>query len=372
MTTSDLHIRDLDTPCLVLDLDTLERNITKMQATAKAAGKQLRPHAKTHKCSALACEQIAAGAAGVCAAKLSEAEALIAEGLDNILITGPVVGDKKVGRLAALVEKASSLMVVVDSAENIDRLNGVLSVKNISMDVLLDLDVGLHRTGTRIEGGLTLAHHINGCSNLCLRGIQAYAGQVQHIRSYSERKRASLESLQGAVDIFTKLQQSIPTVTIFSTSGTGTYDIDTEIPEITELQAGSYVFMDAEYRHIGSAGNAETFVDFDPALKLLTTVVSANQAEFVTVDAGLKALYQHGAVPIVAEPAGGDLEYDWFGDEYGKITGRNGAALPALQSVLQIIVSHCDPTVNLFDEYFLVRGETVAGKWSIDLRGCCR
>ena len=160
MTTKEKSKSDLETPCLVLDMDVLERNLRKMQASAERAGKKLRPHVKTHKCSALARRQIEGGAIGVCVAKVSEAEALVKAGLDNILITGPVVTPGKIERLIDLITMAPSLMVVVDHPSTIALLDEALRARDISMDVLLDVDVGLRRTGARPSEALALAEHI--------------------------------------------------------------------------------------------------------------------------------------------------------------------------------------------------------------------
>jgi D-serine deaminase-like pyridoxal phosphate-dependent protein len=361
---------DLDTPCLVLDMDVLERNLQKMQTAAKHGGKNLRPHVKTHKCSALAKRQIETGAIGVCVAKISEAEALVKADLNNILITGPVVTPIKVKRLVDLVTLDPSLMVVVDHPDNIELLDAALRAKGISMGVLLDVDVGLNRTGVRPPGALALTEHIVTRSSLHLRGIQAYAGHVQHIQSYATRKKTSRQCLRGAVRLFRELRTTVPTCTIFSATGTGTFDIDLAIPEVSELQVGSYVCMDTEYLEIGSADNDTRFTPFDPALRLLTTVISANHDDFVTVDAGLKSLYKDGGKPQIIVPENSKLEYDWFGDEYGRITSATHSTLPLLGSVLELVTSHCDPTVNLFDHYYLTRGDKVIGTWPIDLRGC--
>jgi D-serine deaminase-like pyridoxal phosphate-dependent protein len=370
MITAARYKSDLDTPCLVLDMDVLERNLQKMQAAAGRAGKNLRPHAKTHKCSALAQKQIEAGAIGVCVAKVSEAEALVKAGLDAILLTGPVVTPRKVERLVGLITTAPSLMVVVDHPSNIELLDAVLRKRGMSMGVLLDLDVGLNRTGVRPQDALALADQIVSRPSLRLRGIQAYAGHVQHICSYDTRKHTSYQCLREAVHVFRELRATVPTCTIFSASGTGTFDIDLAVPEISELQVGSYVCMDTEYLAIGSADNDARFVSFDPALRLLTTVVSVNHQGFVTVDAGLKSLYKDGGKPQVLVPENTALEYDWFGDEYGKITSTDNSELPPLGAVLELVTSHCDPTVNLFTSYYLTRGKEVIGTWPIDLRGC--
>jgi D-serine deaminase-like pyridoxal phosphate-dependent protein len=361
---------DLDTPCLVLDLDVLERNLHRMQAAVNHAGRHLRPHAKMHKCSSLARMQIESGAIGVCAAKVSEAEALVKAGIGGILITGPVATPAKIKRMVEILVEAPSLMVVVDHRDSATLLDAALRAKSLSMDVLLDVDVGLHRTGVSPAGALELADTILSCKGLCLRGIQAYAGQVQHIRSYDARKTASLTCLQEAVPLFRELHAKVETCTILSASGTGTFDIDLAVPELTELQAGSYACMDVEYLGIGCAKDDTQFTSFGPALRLLTTVISANQKGFVTVDAGLKSLYRDGGVPEVIGPDYPGMEYNWFGDEYGKISCPDHAALPPIGTVLELTTSHCDPTINLFDRFHLTRGDQVVGVWPIDLRGC--
>jgi D-serine deaminase-like pyridoxal phosphate-dependent protein len=361
---------NLDTPSLVLDMDLLERNLETMQRTVERAGKSIRPHAKTHKCSALVKKQIDAGAVGVCAAKLTEAEALAAAGLTNILITCPVVIAPKIQRLARLAAEDPTLMVVVDNNENITMLDKAIRKQGKTLNVLLDLDVGLDRTGVKPDDALEIADHIGNCNNLCLCGIQAYAGHVQHISSYKERRETSLRCLDSAAQAFRDLEAAYKTCTIFSASGTGTFDIDLAVPELTELQVGSYAVMDAEYLAVGSEADDNRFVPFAPALSLLTTVISVGHAGFVTVDAGLKSLYKDGAVPQIITPEYAGLSYDWFGDEYGKVSSTRESELPPLGTVLEMVVSHCDPTINLFDKYYLTRGEEVIGTWQIDLRGC--
>jgi D-serine deaminase-like pyridoxal phosphate-dependent protein len=361
---------DLDTPCLVLDMDLLERNLATMQHAVREAEKNIRPHVKTHKCSALAKKQIEAGAIGVCAAKLTEAEALAEAGISNILITAPVVTQAKMERLVNLAGEDPTSMVVVDNAETITLLDAASRQRNLTLDVLLDLNVGLDRTGVKPSDAAAVAEHIGACHNLRLRGVQAYAGHVQHIHSYEKRKETSLHALKSAAKVFRDLEAAYPDCIIFSASGTGTFDIDCAIPELTELQVGSYAVMDAEYLAVGSEADETRFRPFEPALRLLTTVISIGHSGFVTVDAGLKTLYKDGAVPQVITPEYRSLTYDWFGDEYGKISGPHDSDLPPLGSVLELITSHCDPTINLFDNVYLTRGEKVIGTWEIDLRGC--
>jgi len=363
---------ELDTPCLVVDLDLLDENLQKMQARVKTAGKALRPHAKTHKCSTLAKMQVANGAIGVCAAKVSEAEVLVDAGISGILITGPVAGREKVNRLVSLLDRAPFLMAVVDHPDTIGLLENRLAETNRQLDVLLDIDVGQRRTGVLPAKAADLAERILSSSRLRLRGIQAYAGHIQHIPRYEDRKSASRKALRNAAAVFKQLQSRAESCTIFSASGTGTARIDLTSAELTELQAGSYALMDAEYLAIESADGSDA-ADYHPALTMLTTVVSGPHGRQVTVDAGLKALYRDGGRPRVLTPEYGKLHYDWFGDEYGKLSAPNRTTLlPELGMVLELVVSHCDPTVNLFDRLHITRAGKVVDVWPIDLRGRCQ
>jgi D-serine deaminase-like pyridoxal phosphate-dependent protein len=363
---------ELDTPCLVIELDLLDENLQKMQSWVKAAGKALRPHAKTHKCSTLAKMQIANGAIGVSAAKISEAEALVDAGLSGVLITGPVAGREKVHRLVSLLGRAPFLMTVVDNLSVIELFESRLAEKNRRLDLLLDIDIGHRRTGTPPAKALELANRLISSNYFRLRGIQAYAGHVQHIQRYEDRKSASREGLRQAAAVFRQLQARTESCTIFSASGTGTARIDLAVQELTELQAGSYALMDAEYLSIESADGSET-PDYQPALTLLTTVVSGPHGRQVTVDAGLKALYRDGGRPRVLNPEYAKLHYDWFGDEYGKLTAPDRVALlPEAGAVIELVVSHCDPTVNLFDHFYITRADKVVDVWPIDLRGRCQ
>lgn len=363
---------DLDTPCLTLDIDILNDNISRMQTFAHNAGKELRPHAKTHKCTAIAHRQIEAGAIGICAAKISEAEVLVDAGLKGILITGPIPTENKVKRLIELLRLDPTLMAVVDHPRGIDLLAVALKHSRLRLDVLLDIDIGLHRTGVLPRHALNYADMILARPNLRLRGIQAYAGHVQHITSYSERKNISLTGLQEAARMYTYLKQKVDTCTIFSGTGTGTFDIDCDIPELTEMQVGSYTLMDAEYRTVASKEDDTRFTTFKPALTMLASVVSANHDTMVTVDAGLKTMYKDGAPPEIITPGYTHLHYDWFGDEYGMLFTKGTGHLPPIGSVIEFIVSHCDPTVNQFDRYHITQGDTVIDTRPIDMRGKSR
>jgi D-serine deaminase-like pyridoxal phosphate-dependent protein len=281
-----------------------------------------------------------------------------------------VATKSKIERLVALLSKSPSLMLAVDNPGIVEMLSAALRENGLTMDVLLDIDIGLRRTGVIPGAATAFAKHILSQRNLRLRGIQAYAGHVQHIKSYDERKAESLRCMAEAVAVFKDLRPIMGASPIFSASGTGTHDIDLSIPETTELQVGSYACMDAEYLAIGSELDKGRFTSFAPALRLLTTVVSANQKGFVTVDAGLKSLYRDGAAPQVLGQEGHQFRYDWYGDEYGKIYYDDAVLKPAVGEMFELVTSHCDPTINLFDRFYLTRGNDYAGSWEIDLRGC--
>lgn len=363
---------ELDTPCLVIDVDILEQNIKSMQAHAIAFGKQLRPHAKTHKCSHIAEMQMQAGCTGICVAKVSEAEILVNEGFQGVLITSPVVTDYKIERLMECLSHDPELMVVIDDATNARKLNEVAKKGDLKLNVLVDLDPGMGRTGVSFNEGLAMGRLIDNLPSLRLRGVQCYAGHVQHISSFEERYRASSDWMKQAAEVVRQFRKNGLPCDIFTGAGTGTYEIDCRIPELTDLQVGSYTMMDAEYLNIGSSQNPSRFDHFQSALTLLTTVISANHSDFVTVDAGLKALYHHGGIPYVLLPPDSGLQYEWWGDEHGRIVLENPSKRLEIGEVLELVVSHCDPTVNLFDVLYFTRNGIVTNVWRIDMRGKCQ
>lgn len=364
---------ELDTPCLVLDLDKLELNLKKMQEFAVNAGKKLRPHAKTHKCSRIASMQIAAGSIGICVAKISEAKALIKAGIKDILVTSPVVTDIKIKNLIECLALAPELMLVVDNFDNAQKLNAVLKSVGLQLNVLIDINPDMGRTGISYAEAFCLGKFISELPFLNLKGIQCYAGHLQHIASFEERKKASLDCLGKAAAVFRQLKSEKIDVSIMTGTGTGTHDIDILIPEVTDLQVGSYTVMDTEYADIGSLNNPTTFDKFAPAMTILASVVSTNQPHSFTVDAGLKAIYHlEKAPPRILRPANKNWKFSWFGDEHGKITVNSSSEKLPLGAVIEMTASHCDPTINLHDSFHITKDDMVIDEWPIDLRGCCR
>ena len=359
-------VSQLPTPCLLLDRDVLLRNLRTMQDFVAGRGKGLRAHAKTHKCSSLAALQCELGAVGICAAKVSEAHGLITNGIRNVLLTGPAVTPLAHEALLECAEADPGFMATLDNIDNASRLSSLFHERGRQLRCLIDLDLRFGRTGIPAERLADFFEALRKLPGLEILGLQAYAGHIQHIVGYEKRRDANSVGLEIAAAARAFLRESGLPSPILSVGGTGSFEFDTDHPEVTEIQAGSYALMDAEYFQIGGKNQAR-FENFAPALTLLTTVVSANQPGFVTVDAGLKALYRDGATPEVCRPG---LTYDWFGDEYGKVYSTSSAPLPALGEQLRLIVSHCDPTVNLFDRFFVTSDDRVVDVWPIDLRGC--
>ncbi len=359
----------LDTPALVLDLDAFEANLSAMAAFARQQGVALRPHAKTHKCLTVAEAQRAAGeVVGFCCAKLGEAEALARGGQDGLLLTAPVIGPSKIPRLLALAARLPDLAVVVDDPANAEDLAEAAAAAGLRLGVLVVVDVGSHRFGvTSLEAAVELGRLVAARPALELRGIQGYAGRIQHIRAYEERAAATrpVNALLARMrDAFRAEGLPCPIVT---GSGTGTHDVDGRLGVFTELQVGSYPFMDVDYLACDLTGDGTA--RFRPALFVWTRVVSNRQAGFVTTDAGSKCFATDGPAPAVAAGAPPGSTYAMFGDQFGRVdlpAGHNGLPVGTL---LRCIAPHCDPTVNLWDHLVAVRGDRVEAIWPIEGRG---
>lgn len=363
-----IALADLPTPALLIDEAALERNLAKMAAFAASKKIGLRPHVKTHKCPILAKKQLALGAIGVCAAKVSEAEVMVDAGVGNVLITSPLASPDKFARVVALAKRAPGVQLVVDAASAARALDAAASAAGITLGVLIDLDTGTRRTGIAPgEPALALAREIAAAKHLRFDGLQAYAGHVMHIVGREERKKKSLESLAAAVDTKALLERSGIAVKTLTGGGTGTFDIDCDVAGMTDLQVGSYLFMDVQYRMIGDA-DGELFDTFEPSLTVLATAISQPVPQLITVDAGFKAFaHEPEAKPQFKDRAG--LNYFYGGDEHGICAFTGEARTLALGEKAELIVSHCDPTVNLYDVYHVVRDGKVRELWPIAARG---
>jgi D-serine deaminase-like pyridoxal phosphate-dependent protein len=358
---------EIPTPALCLDLELFEANLRTMADHVKKAGRAARPHAKTHKCPEIARRQVAAGALGVCAATVPEAEAMVAAGVKGVLLTSPILEPAKIARMVALAGKEGAVMLALGHERQVDLLAEAASAARVAVDVLVDLDVGDRRTGCLPgEPALELARRAAKAKSLRVRGVQAYAGHASHTVGFEAREKVSREAMAKANETRDLLAKAGFDAGILSGGSTGTYNIDTGTPGVTELQVGSYVFMDVDYRRIGGRSGA-VYTDFHPSLTVLTTAVSATHADRVSVDAGTKALDTTTAWKPEAKGRAG-LLYGRGGDEFGIVTAEGGARLPALGERLEFIVPHCDPTANLYDRIYVLRSEKVVDVWPIAAR----
>ena len=355
-----LPINALDTPCLLLDLDRVERNLDAMARAFAGTPVSLRPHSKTHKVPAIAWMQLQRSAIGICCAKLGEAEVMAAGGVPDLLITTEIVGDTKIRRLLGLARQAR-VTTVVDDARAALRISSAAQDAGLRIRCLIDVDVGTNRTGVAPgEPALALAKQIDRMSGLELVGLQGYEGHLQHIVDAEERRVANAQALKLLTETAALLRDGGLNVEIVSTAGTGTYLFAAQTPGITEVQPGSYVVMDAHY------GSVEG-LHFEQALSVLATVISIRN-NGVIVDAGLKSLSTDSGP---ARPRDHDAGYSPRGDEHGLVTFESGTP-SAIGDTVELIPSHCDTTINLHDLYYVTRGGYVVAVWPIAARGRIR
>jgi len=362
---------DLNTPVLVLDVGALDRNIAAMAALVASHGVALRPHAKTHKSVDIARRQIAAGAVGVCCAKIGEAEVLADGGVTGILITSPVAAPAAVDRLARLAATAQGLMAVVDHPGVAGRIDAALADAGARLDVIIDIDPGIARTGVAsAEAAVALARAISDAPNLTYRGVQYYCGSQQHIESYADRRAAIVERTAYLQEVIAALSDAGFAPGIVTGSGTGTHRIDLDLGVFTELQAGSYVFMDKQYLDCEIADGGEA--PFEVSLSVDARVVSANHSGLVTIDSGYKSLSTDGGVAVVQRGAPESAFFAFMGDEHAALIAPGIGTELEPGDPVSLTVPHCDPTVNLYDHYHVVAGDTLVDIWPVSARGAAR
>ena len=363
--------RSLNTPVLVLDLEMLDRNIAEMAAFAKAHNVKLRPHSKTHKSADIARRQIAAGALGVCCAKLGEAEALGEAGIQSLHITSPVVTPQAIARLIELNAKVSDLMLVVDHPANVEALADAAAKAGKPLTVIVDIDPCLHRTGVASPDGVVdLVKKVVAQKSLKYAGVQFYCGRHQHIVDFAQRKTEVEERTDYLKGILAKLDVAGLKPGIVTGSGTGTHFIDAPLGAYTELQVGSYVFMDHDYNVCDLRGLDKP--TFEQALQIDARVVSSNTPGMVTVDAGLKAMATEKGPPMILKGAVEGSTTRFMGDEHLAVIAPEGQLPPAHGEQVILTPPHCDPTVNLYDDYHVVKGDTLVEIWPVTARGRSR
>jgi D-serine deaminase-like pyridoxal phosphate-dependent protein len=358
-------LADIDTPALLLDLDRFERNLDRLHQSVAVKGVRVRPHAKSHKTPEIALRQMARGAVGVCCQKVSEAEAMVAGGVRDVLIANEVVGAQKLARLAQLAGRAR-MAVCVDDLGNVADLERAVATARTSLDVLVEVNVGAHRCGVEPgEPALKLASAIAASPHLHFRGLHAYHGAAQHVRAHADRVRAIGLAVDAVRMTASLLAANGLKPEIITGAGTGTYLCEAASGVYNEIQPGSYIFMDADYgRNLDESGKPVS--EFEQSLTILATVMSHTTPERAAVDAGLKAHSVDSGMPGVMDLPG--VEYLKASDEHGVL--RLGAeARVKVGDKIRLIPGHCDPTVNLYDWMVCHRGDQVESVWPIAARG---
>jgi len=359
---------EIDTPALLLDLDSFEWNLAKMASHLKARGKGFRPHGKTHKCPEIGLRLARAGASGHCAAKLSEAEVFAAHGMRGLLVTTQVLGRRKLERAVALAAAHPDTIFVADSESAVRDFDAAAAAWTgkpaVVVNVAVDLLYG--RTGIAHESALELAKTIDSLKHLKLAGIQAYDGGAAHTVGFEARKARTEGSMARAVETRKAFERAGLACPLLSCGSTGTYNIDSEIEGVTELQPGSFLFMDTDYNRIGGADGA-VYRDFKNALTVVTTVVS-RRADTAIVDGGYKAFSTDRPFTPVLKGRD-DVPYAWAGDEHGRIDLTKAPLDVKVGDRLEFVIPHCDPSVNLYDRIHCLRGERVEAIWPIAARG---
>jgi 3-hydroxy-D-aspartate aldolase len=366
---ADVSKWELDTPALCVDLDALEANLATMQGTTSRNGIASRPHAKTHKCPAIARLQVESGSVGICTAKVSEAQVMLEHGIEQVLMTTANVTPTKIERAMSLRRWHRGFVQATDTPDNARDLSEAAEAAGVTADVVVDVDPGGHRTGIAPgRQALELAQLVDRLPGLRLAGMLCYDGGSQHVRGFEARRVQTLERLAPAAETFAMMQRSGLNAEIFSGGGTGTYNVDHETPGFTDVQVGSYVFMDAQYLAIGGSRNDEVYSDFQPSLTILTTVLNSQYEGRVTTDAGAKACTINQPWPIVKGESG--MTYRSGSDEFGTLRYEDDASRSyRVGDKVELIVSHCDPVVNLHDQMYATRNDRVEAVWRIAARG---
>ncbi|MCC0077708.1 MAG: DSD1 family PLP-dependent enzyme [Rhodobacter sp.] len=359
---------EIQTPCLVLDLDALERNVKKMGDYAAAHGMRHRVHGKMHKSvDVYWLQEKLGGACGVCCQKVSEAEVFARAGVKDVLVSNQVRDPAKIDRLARMPNLGARTIVCVDDLANVADLSAAAVKHGTQIECLVEIDCGAGRCGvTTTPEVVALAKAIAAAPGLKFAGIQAYQGAMQHMDLYADRK-AKLDIAVGMVrDAVDALKAEGIDCDIVGGGGTGSYYFESTSGVYNELQCGSYAFMDADYgRILNEAGTRIDRGEWENALFILTSVMSHAKADKAIVDAGLKAQSVDSGLPVVF--GRDDVKYIKCSDEHGVVEDKGGVL--KVGDKLRLVPGHCDPTCNVHDWYVGVRGGVVEAVWPVSARG---
>ena len=359
---------DIATPCLILDLDALERNVRKMGAFAKAHGIRHRSHGKMHKSvDVQLLQQEMGGACGVCCQKVSEAEVFARGGITDILVSNQVTQPEKIARLANLPKLGARTIVCVDDLANVADLSRGAVEAGTTIECLVEIDCGAGRCGvTTTPQVVEIAKAIDAAEGLKFSGIQAYQGAMQHLDDYEERRGKTRVAIDMVADAVKALEACGLDCDIVGGGGTGSYHFESASGVYNELQCGSYAFMDADYGRIRDKdGKRIDQGEWENALFILTSVMSHAKADRAIVDAGLKAQSVDSGLPTIF--GRDDVEYVNCSDEHGVVSDPDGVL--KVNDKLRLVPGHCDPTCNVHDWYVGVRGGKVETLWPVSARG---
>ncbi|MFM8533080.1 MAG: DSD1 family PLP-dependent enzyme [Acidimicrobiia bacterium] len=358
---------DVPTPALLLDLDAFEDNIAKMSSHLLTRQKAFRPHGKTHKCPEVAQALLRAGAIGCCAARLSEAEVFAVSGIPGLLITTAVIGRDKIARAIDLATKAPDTIYVVDNRQNVRDLNDAAAARGGGEPIKLAIDLFFGRTGIQPgQPAVELAQLIDKLPHVTLVGLQSYDGAAAHTTPFDARAVRTNTNMAKAIETKALIERAGIACPMVTAGSTGTYRVDSENPGITEIQPGSFVFMDMEYGMIGGPDGTE-YRDFKNSLTVVTTIVSRS-AGIAIVYGGYKAFSTDR--PFTPRAVGLDeVTYHWAGDEHGRLDTSQSSRQFQVGDRVEFIPPHIDPTVNLYDRIYSLRGDRVDDVWPIAARG---
>ncbi len=356
----DLSKEDLPTPCMIVDLDLFEQNIRKMADHSKTTGINIRPHVKVHKSVDIAKRQIALGAIGLTTATIAESELMSGAGIKNVFWTRQPAGKNQIGRSIALSKRDPTFILVVDDPIIADQLEQAASAANVKLNVAVDVYAGLTRHGMQPgQPALELAQKVNASKHMRLAGLMGYSGAASHTHHWEKRRDKSKNDIAGLLETVDLCRKSGLPVNFISGGSTGTYNID--VGSLTELECGSYVFMDTLYRKIGSKSNEEVYDDWQPALTVMTTVVSKRHPRQCTIDAGNKALLR----PTDEVKGMPWIKVENQGAEYGILKWNDGDRDLTLGERVELYPSNLDMSTNVYDRYYVARGEKIVDVWPI-------
>lgn len=358
--------QDIQTPCLIIDLDAFERNLKRMSDFCAEAGLKLRPHGKMHKSVDVAKQQIAAGAKGVCCQKVSEGLAFARGGIDDILISNEVRDPHKIALLTEIA-KLARCAVCCDDVENIAELSAAACAAEVEIGIFAEIDCGQRRCGVSDPAdALAIAHAAEAAPGLRWEGVQAYQGAMQHLKTHEEREKAAATAISALKAVLKALNAAGLSPATITGGGTGSFRHEAASGLWTELQCGSYAFMDADYGQVlDETGQRLDQGEWENALFVLTSVMSRPRAGVAICDAGLKSLTMECGLPVIA--GRDDVRYVQASDEHGEIQDEAGAL--TINQRLRLIPGHCDPTCNLHDWYVCVRNEKAVELWPVTARG---